>query len=44
MFVYMVQGKCLWLRLGKRFEDVLRLRFTDSVQVQGLRIRFKRKD
>jgi hypothetical protein len=35
----MFQGEDIWLMICKIFQDALWLRFTDSVQVQGLRLR-----
>jgi hypothetical protein len=40
----MVHGYGIWLVLCKLFEDVLTLRFTDSVQVQYVMIWFKCKN
>jgi len=38
MFKDIFQGKNMWQRLYKMFEDVLRLRFTDNFQVLGLKM------
>jgi hypothetical protein len=43
MFKDIVQGKCIWLNLLKIFEDVLRLSFTDNIEVHVLRIRLMPK-
>jgi len=35
----MFQGEDIWLMIYRIFQDALWLRFTDSVEVQGLRLR-----